>query len=176
VPRRRPSEAVRAYVHPLQQTLSCVSDCILRPSGYEADVPQSLTLSKPVAFVASDSCLYGLSFIQSFKIARRTGNRWKITTLAYYYSLETEDGDEIIAYHWHPNAGGEQVAFPHLHVGSGARCGCAELLHAHLPTRRIAFEDFIRCIITEFHVEARPGWERVLERSRSVFRRYRAWP
>ena len=42
---------------------------------------------------------------------------------------------------------------PHLHIGYGAggRLVRPDLRDAHLPTRRISVEEFVRCVIVDFH-------------------------
>ncbi|SPF43243.1 hypothetical protein SBA4_3010004 [Candidatus Sulfopaludibacter sp. SbA4] len=85
---------------------------------------------------------------------------------AYYYSLLDAAEKGIIAYHWHPHG---NVAFPHLHIGSGARVGRVDLRNAHIPTGRIAMENLLRMVITEFGVAPRRGdWPDVLAQSQKL--------
>ena len=50
-------------------------------------------------------------------------------------TLEDLEGEEIIAYSWHPY-GASPVRYPHLHLEHGARIGRPELIGAHLPYRQ----------------------------------------
>ncbi|MGD9894441.1 MAG: hypothetical protein AB7R89_05870 [Dehalococcoidia bacterium] len=54
-------------------------------------------------------------------------------TAGYDYRLDSTDGHEIGAYHWHPS-GRSPVAQPHLHIGAGAGSMRRELQKAHLGT------------------------------------------
>jgi hypothetical protein len=61
----------------------------------------------------------------------------------------------------------------------GPSCGrlLDEVKECHLPTGRIAFEQFIRLIILEFGVTPRRGdWETVLDDAQAAFEAYRTWP
>jgi hypothetical protein len=91
---------------------------------------------------------------------------YRVTTTAYYYSLLDAAEKEIIAYHWHPHS---DVAFPHLHICSGARVGRVDLRNAHIPRGRIALEDLLRMVITEFGVTPRRrDWPDVLAQAASI--------
>ena len=60
--------------------------------------------------------------------------------------------NEIVAYPWHPQEPSYRPD-PHLHIGYGAggRLVRPDLRDAHLPTRRISVEEFVRCVIVDFH-------------------------
>ena len=47
-----------------------------------------------------------------YQIVRADGGRgpWKVTTAAYYYAFDPQDGRVMRAYHWHPGEG--NIAFP----------------------------------------------------------------
>jgi hypothetical protein len=93
---------------------------------------------------------------------------WKVTTVAYYYALEEWDGQEILAYHWHPNER-SAVTFPHLHLSAAARIGREELMTAHLPTSRITLEDALRLAIVSFGVTPRrTEWSDLLDRTQAA--------
>lgn len=62
---------------------------------------------------------------------------------------------------------------PHLHLESGAKVGRPELNGAHLPTGRIAIEDFLRILLNDFKiVPLREDWEEVIEQTQSAFSEY----
>jgi len=68
------------------------------------------------------------------------------------------------------------VTFPHLHLEHGARIEREEFEGAHLPTGRVAFEDFVRLLIVDFGVPPeKEDWEEVLLQSRAEFERDRSW-
>jgi len=100
---------------------------------------------------------------------------WHISTVAYSYALRESGGHEIPAYHWHPRTA-SSVTFPHLHLGHGAQVGRPEFDRAHLPTGRVALEDFVHLLIEDFNVPpVRENWEDLLEESRVEFEADRSW-
>ena len=100
---------------------------------------------------------------------------WKVSTVAYSYSLRQSNGPEILAYHWHPNLPGS-VRYPHLHLEYGAGISRPEFHRAHLPTGRVALEDFVRLLIESFGVlPERDNWEEDLAASRAEFEAERTW-
>ena len=172
---KTPHEALDAFIDPLQQSLSCITDAVLdtrRRSNkeYPNEKPFSITISagKP-ADLLCDSGL-SLSFIMWYRIMRDDSERgqWKAVTTGYYYSLDDDHQREIIAYHWHPSIGA--IDFPHLHVEQGSGITRRELFRAHLPTGHIALEDMILCAIRDFEVQTlRDDWMDVLTRNRAKF-------
>jgi hypothetical protein len=97
--------------------------------------------------------------------------------MSYMYTLEDEDGHEIIGYHWHPE-GESDFRRPHLHLGYGAEIGRVELedTKAHIPTGRVALEDFIELLIRAFRIEERrDDWGQILQASAETFRKYGKW-
>jgi hypothetical protein len=98
---------------------------------------------------------------------------YRAVTTNYAFAVLDLSGEELFAYHWHPE-GVSHVTTPHLHF-SGAlpislpiRPGSPEatelwLGHAHFPTRRIELSEFVRFLIRDFNVEPRrPDWQLVL--------------
>jgi hypothetical protein len=107
--------------------------------------------------------------------ADRRTEPWKVTTVAYSYTLSESDGPEIFAYHWHPTTP-NSVHYPHLHLEHGAQLGRQEFHSAHLPTGRVSLEDFVQLIIESFGVSpVRNNWEALLEESRAEFDAERSW-
>jgi hypothetical protein len=105
----------------------------------------------------------------------------RLTTLGYIYQLHTDvskvDGgmDEIMGFHWHPAVG---VKNPHLHVNSDhAALNPLTFRKMHIPTERLALEDFIEFLITQLHVKPeREDWESILAENRKAFIDKRSWP
>jgi hypothetical protein len=175
VPGKTPREAVKAYLEPLQRNVAIVCNGVLRVNNYDLlDEVGGLTL-EPVP-LNGRSDLY-LSLTQQHKIIKSPENGpYRVKTLYYSYAVETEDAQEIVGYHWHPH-GVSPVKFPHLHLGPAAMIGREELSRkAHFPTGRIAFEDVVELLITTFGAEPdRPLWQELIERTRSLFSKYRTW-
>ncbi|MGI8925679.1 MAG: hypothetical protein ACR2HN_03405 [Tepidiformaceae bacterium] len=77
-------------------------------------------------------------------------HRWEASATEYRYGLREDDHREILAYHWHP--GQRRFGAPHLHVSAAAGRLRPELQRAHLPTARVALEQFLLMLIRDFHV------------------------
>jgi len=178
VPGKNPAEAVREYIHPLQQSLSCFSRAVLRPSGYDTDRLLGVTFGSPtVELMTQRGEILRLSFVQEFSIIKALWlGAYKVRTHSYYYGLEDEHHAEIIAFHWHPDTT-PQITFPHMHICAGAGDRIRpEIRGTHFPTSRISFEEFCLLLLREFHVVAeRSDSERVLEENFLKFKNHRTW-
>jgi hypothetical protein len=176
VPGKTPREAVKAYLQALQNNVSIACKGVLRVSNYDRlDEISVLTLMAPVP-LNRRSDLY-LSFKQQYKVVTHAEKgRFRVTTLYYSYAVETQDGQEIVGYHWHPD-GVSPIAFPHLHLGAASRIGMKELSNkAHFPTGRVAFEDVVQFLIATFGVEPdRTRLREVAGKTRSRFARHKTW-
>lgn len=160
----------RDAVEPLQQSLSCLSKCILRWSGCDPDNEQQLTLSKPTGadLITKEGEILYLSFAQRFSIIKHFLLRYKIQTRAYYYGLEDQSNNEIIAYHWHPET--SRFQFPHFHLRHDV------IGKIHFPTGRIALEEFCQLLITEFQVvPERADAMEVLAGNLKKFKDHKTW-
>jgi hypothetical protein len=145
VPGRNLSEAIREYIEPLQQSLSCFTRGILRPSGYAVDQLLLATFSgsRGVRLRTRDSKDLYLGFVQHFSVSSHFLSRYKVTTRASYYKLEDQYGHEIFAFHWHPEAENDTVPFAHMHLGHGSADRLRDELYGiHFPSSRMAFEEF----------------------------------
>ncbi len=176
MPGKTPREAVQAYVEPLQKSLSLVSDGVLQCSNRDRLEELSvLRLPDPAPLRGRPDLLIG--FAQQYKIIKDPRNGpMRVTTTYYKYTLETDEAVEIVGYHWHPD-GVSPIRYAHLHLGPGAQIGRSELdAKAHFPTGRVAFEDFVRMLVDVFEVGTRqPMWREALERTKSLFERYKRW-
>ncbi len=165
------------YVGPLQQALSCVSKAVLRPSSHEPSQNPLVLSSEQMPERLVNTDLY-FTVAQWFSIIEDSKNGpWRVTTAGYKYTMETENGEEILGYHWHPKAL-SPFKEPHLHLGSGAKIGRAELetTKAHLPTGRVSMEDFIQLLIEVFSAHPkRRGWKAALQKTGSAFWKYASW-
>ncbi len=113
-----------------------------------------------------------------YRIVEDPGPRgpWKVRTAAYQYAVETDDGREVLVYHWHPDAH-SPVTFPHVHVGSTVlRAGGVLDNKDHLPTGRVALQQVIRLAIADFGAKPiRADWRETLDQTEAVFRQERSW-
>jgi len=177
---RTPAEAVQNFLGPLQQAISCVTRTVLVSSGYhprQDEEPHLLTLGESPARLNSNPRLF-LSVTMHYHVVEAPGERgpWKVSIAAYLYSLDDEQGQEILAFHWHPR-GRSSVTSPHLHIGPGAGVQYQQLQGAHIPTGRVALEDVLRLAIRELGVRPlRRDWADILDRTQRAFEQWRTWP
>jgi hypothetical protein len=181
---RSPREAVDASIHRLQTSLSCVTKAVLRPStgGYrDCTKVHALLLNdgRPVPLRAATGVpRIRLGVKIQYRIVEDPGplSPWKVRTAAYQYAIETEDGQEVLVYHWHP-AANSPITFPHVHLGSIALKGDGVLDHKdHLPTGRVALQQVIRLAVADFRAKPlRRDWTDVLAQAEAAFRLDRSW-
>ena len=125
----------------------------------------------------ADTDLYFTVAQWFYIIEDSTNGPWRVTTAGYKYTIEAEDGDEILGYHWHPRSLSPNKE-PHLHLGTGARIGRSELetTKAHLPTGRVSMEDFLQLLIEVFKAHPhKTGWKSVLQKTGGAFWKYASW-
>ena len=179
---RTPAEAVQNFLGPLQQAISCVTKTVLNVSGgyspREDGEPHTLVLGDGSPDRLGSNPPLFLTVALHYHIVEASGKRgpWKVSIAAYWYSLDDEQGQEILAFHWHPR-GRSSVTSPHLHIGPGAGVQYPRLRGAHIPTGRVALEDVLRLAIRELGVEPlRRDWADVLDRTQRAFEQWRTWP
>jgi hypothetical protein len=176
VPGKYPAEAIREYLEPLQQSLSCISPEVLRPSAYETDVILAVTIPRTFAeLITKSGEVLRLSFIQTFSVGKSPFfRRFKVTTQSYFYALENDAQHEIFAFHWHPES---ETKFPHLHIGHGAGNQIRpEIRNIHFQTARVAFEEFCQILLKEFGVvPERSDAEKVLSHNLDKFKDRKTW-
>lgn len=178
---RTPHEALEAFIGPLQQSLSCITDAVLdthKRGNKEYPNRESYSITTNAGKPADLLCDNGLSlsFIMWYRVVKDDADRdpWRATTTGYYYSLDDSNQKEIVAYHWHPTI--SDIDFPHLYIEQGSGVTRKELFRAHLPTGRIALEDMIWCTIRDFSIQVlRDDWVGVLTRNRDAFRTLQTW-
>ncbi len=156
-----PAEALNAYLSILHRVLSCVTREVLQVASYQpADTPQSLFLNGfEQARLQSGQLPLALRIAQQFQLARLDdvprSERWRVTITEYHYAVEVPEpaGDEILAFHWHPErrviADRRLVSWPHLHIGDGELRRMHLTHRKHIPTQRVAMEDVLEFIIDD---------------------------
>jgi hypothetical protein len=178
VPGRTPREALHAYVDPLQRALSCVTNAVLKHEGCDPLDTEKVLTTVPIATPLRAETRFFISVVQHYRVVEdATSGPFRISTAYYKYTLEDEEGDEILGYHWHPD-GSSPYTRPHLHLGHGARIGRPdlEIVNTHLPTGRVALEDFVFLLIQGFKVKERRGdWEALLQAGAALFRKHGNW-
>jgi hypothetical protein len=181
---RNPAEAVRNFLDPLQQALSCITrEPLYYHKGNDpSSDPYSLALRNSPVKLGRDK-LFTFRIGQQFEVIKGEGRLgpFKVQTLAYAYTLyaldKRDDRErEIFSYHWHPR-GQSPIIYPHLHLAQGAEVGRDDVRGAHFPTGRISLEEVLRLVIEEFHVKPlRHDWADILQRTKAAFEEFRTWP
>jgi hypothetical protein len=185
-PARTPHAAQQRYTRILQHSLSCLTKAhwFVGPSPSD-DENRALAVSEnPIKLQRRDG-LPRLFLVpnQLFTIVEddRYDGEWKARTLAYIYAVQLDpaeagDGEaEVLAWHWHPLTTPERPA-PHVHVRVEQPLLGTTLSKLHIPSGRVSFEEVIRFLIDDFHVEpARDDWRGIVEDSETRFRKFRTW-
>lgn len=175
------NEAVNNYRDPLKEVVKCVTDPILlfsKRGGYQVGDEYTLTLREgdPVRLTGTNIAISISQYFRPIKDERKDYGPYRVSTTAYYYTVEDVNGPEVLAYHWHPEAPNSKTLHPHVHLQQGAQVKRQELAGEHLPTGRVAVEDFIRLLIELFGVTPRnANWRAVLDRTTERFRTYKSW-
>ena len=152
--------AEERFLAPLRRAVTCITrDTLIRvPSALDLDV-RVVELSQnptPLSGLRSQT----LRFHLAYALRTTEPREWRTEVAGYRYELHDQDGQELIAYHWHP-LGNSPIATPHLHVT--ARMSGFDLSKAHLPTGIVPLLAVLRCLITEFGVAPlRPDWDEIL--------------
>ena len=96
-----------------------------------------------------------------YRVMRRADSpgHFEARVVAYAHDILDPDGNEIIAYHWHPD-GVSSVRHPHLHLSNQIRpieLGRSQeplpLADLHLATGVVPLAHLVRMLIEEFGVE-----------------------
>lgn len=149
----------------------------VRGGYYASPTPHPLTLMDGLPVELGGGTGLTVQVSQQYRVIENPDPQepWQVRTVAYHYTLGETDGHEILSYQWHPNVRGS-VSFPHLHLQYGAQLGRSEFEKAHLPTGRVALEDFVRLTINDFSVAPiKEEWEQVLQEGRREFDSDRSW-
>lgn len=162
---RNPYGAVQDLRSSLQRSISCVTPSVVvvqSAKGYAVGSMHALVLGSP-----EPARLPGSGVALSIRVYARVAERvreapWRADLASYFYTLRDLEGQEVVAYHWHPESR-SPMTFPHLHLGAGARVGREELQKVHLPTGRVELEDVLLMTIREFGVKPRrDDWREIL--------------
>jgi len=117
---------------------------------------------------------YALSLRHFFVTAATAGARagWTIRTVGYSYGLLTEEGRELLTYHWHA-IGPSPVVSPHLHLGAGLlRPELARPFgRTHWPTGPVTLPEVLRVAVADLGVEPlRADWRERLAEADAISR------
>ena len=177
-----PYEAFQDFRELLQRAFSCVNSAahvwaLVGSNGYRPGQEHALAPNGGEPVPLSGGRRLSLVSLFRYRVVGAEGEHgsWRVETSAYAHTLEDEEGQEIVAYHWHPSQS-SVYDFPHLHIGVGIGASLGEVHKYHIPTARIAVEDVIRFAIMELGATPqRDDWEQVLNETSAAFREQRTW-
>jgi hypothetical protein len=167
---RTREEARDSYIGPLRRTLSCVTERLLyfRASEGDPEVFALLLQGDPVTLRTRPPIT--LSIKQRVRVIAVPDDPgrgpFEAQTVAYTYKISELDGAEIVSYHWRGEVPGVPP-FPHMHVRTAATPARPGLGKVHFPTDRVAVEDVVWLVISEFGAPKKRGdWAMVLDENR----------
>jgi hypothetical protein len=170
-----------AFYETINRVLSCISGDGLRviPSGENRTTLSFPRMGPavPAELLTRNGDLLHLSVAHSYAVVEVEPGRWHVRTESYIYTIYDAERREAIGYHYHPKGRGpDAIPVPHLHVHqSGIICG-AYLPKVHLRTGRVALEDVVELLVTDFGVEPREDdWSKTLAAARATFATDRTW-
>jgi hypothetical protein len=180
LPGRNPREAADAFLDPLKDAVSCVARAkiTLSAGGWaKTGKVHGLTINddQPIKLKCRPALRLRIGML--YEIVRTDEPErqpWRVSTRGYAYEMQTESGELVWSYHWHPSS---TVSNPHAHLGHTQLAEDAVLSQkTHHPTGRVSLESVIRACITEYGVAAlRDDWDKTLALREGDFQLYRTW-
>ena len=154
----------------LQLAVSCVSSGVVvyGPRG----MTEELLLTSRVARSSGGHVLLTIEHRYSLvhDVDGDARSRWQVRTMGYLYTLDDDEGREILSYHWHP-AGRSHVTAPHLHLRAGAGLLRSELQKAHLLTELVTPAALLTLLVEQFDIRPRRAdWAATLARADEALR------
>jgi hypothetical protein len=169
------SQADSNFAHYFRESLSVVTKEVL--IAHRKGAERILLYEPPIKLERKSGKPLRMAVTQTYRIVP-VGKEFKAQSTSYTYELLVEDGDNldtILEFHWHPDTTPD-LRWPHLHVNAASADG--NLLRAHLPTSRIAIEDFLKVLIRDFGVKSRlpyAQWKEILTRNKKAFSEGASW-
>jgi hypothetical protein len=174
-------EAEAAFYETINRVLGCISGdgLFVIPDSTGSTFALTFPRRRSELSVAGGNRLW-LGVTHWYAVVEIEPGEWRVRTDAYNYTVFDADEREALGYHYHPRGKGEEpIPVPHLHVyQSGEMCG-RFLPKVHLRTGRVALEDVVELLITDFGVEPRherrDDWRQILATARAQFAGARRW-
>jgi hypothetical protein len=168
---RRPADALEDFQKTIRAIVALVTEVPVRdPERFNPSpvLVRSITFSPDRPVPLRGPSRIALLVRLRYRLAD-DDDGWWTQIVAYQYALLDQRGQEILAYHWHPE-GPSHVVTSHLHLGAGAAVGRAELPAAHLPTGLIPVTAVVRLAVEAFGVQpSRRQWAGVLQQAEAAF-------
>jgi hypothetical protein len=149
VPGKSSREADNNFAYYFRESLSVVTNSFLKASSEGNE--RVLLYEPPVKLKRKSGDPLYLSVVQTYLVSERDGE-YKAKTTSYSYSLWVKKDSSlhaVLEFHWHPGATAN-LKWPHVHVNANSAEG--ELKKKHIPTARVAIEDFLRFLIRDYGI------------------------
>ncbi len=176
MPGRTPTDAVRAFLDPLEVAISCLGQAkiTLSPGGKNTpDREHSWMLNGGNGYSRSGWHFEAQMGYRIIRTNEPDRGPWRVTTTAYRYRLAVPEHD-LFRMHWHP-AGNSPVDYPHLHAALGPERITEQALKAHLRTSRMTLEQAIRWSFEVGMPPACADWEERLDSAEKPHLERRSW-
>ncbi len=169
---RTPTEAIIAFVEPIQKALNYIAVGRLTfgrtGTGHRRSLIQVISLNEGAAVPLSAPFHPSISLSTSLwvRVREYSGNAepYSCEVVTYWHTFGSVGNNEILAFHWAPDAAGNARTFPHVHIGhmiSGRGAFASDRFHKlHIPTGFVPVEAIVRFAIEELGVEVRRGFDR----------------
>lgn len=165
---RGAAEAAEDYRSAIRRIVSCITHDIILDQGEHKSPTQPRLLQIPggktlLKMHETTDTRLSFAFAYGYQAIMSPEGDWQIIITGYHYSFKLNEGQELLAYHWHPEPG-QLVAYPHLHIEAGSGISFENLHKTHLPTGVVSPEKVILSAIEGLCVEpAREDWRSILE-------------
>lgn len=156
-------------MEPIQRALSCFATGKVTVDRYEPGAEGILVLNRgaSVRLNGAERIEIHVSMRYLVIMTDEVGKGpFKVTTTGWIYSLLSHDGDELLAYHWHPISDSHMTT-PHMHLPAQK---------VHYPTGRVLIEDVLTASLD---LGASPkdhgAWGTCVADNRAAFLRGATW-
>lgn len=183
MPRKNtPNEAFEQHINPFTDAIRCIAHGTLITSHeriYRLNEVYPLVLNNSDPLQLRSSPPLSLSAGQRVRIVLDDlieDGPYRVQPVEYWSLLSTDDGREILAFHWTPEAtDSRQKTYPHIHIGTALLkdSSIPPAFHKkHVPTGHVSIESIVRFAIEELGVvPLRPDWSAIRDRGQRRFDR-----
>lgn len=165
MPGRKPAEAFREFIEPLEVAVACLGRAKITTSAGGTTSPDgvhSWSLNDFEGMAFPDGVLFRASM--QYEFVQDSGT-WRVTSRGYAYHL-LKGGVEVWLMHYHPH-GKSHEKRPHLHlpmIGPG-----------HFIGERMSFEQAVAWVIESGVSPALETWDAILQDGHERHVEFRTW-
>jgi hypothetical protein len=179
---RTPEQAVDRFLERLRRVATCITTRPVIATGNRVSPrPDYATFAPrddPIPLRAKVGTRRVFLTMKHDYLIREAGagrSNYHLQTVSYIYALLDRDGNEVLAYHWHP-VGSSHVVHPHLHLSDHVNpipMGRAQdplpLADVHIASGFVELADIVPMLIEELDVQPlREDWRDILVANRAT--------